>query len=240
MGIGANAVVSQPLMARTSASRFSRLTIWCPSSSNIRHSTVQPAQRVEHLLRLAGRDVGVVGAVYQQQRGRQCLDPQQRRQPLEQFTVVDRVAVLGIRRCRDPWLGVAVERGEVAHPADADAGGEKLGVEGQRRLSQVATVGPAAAADAVCRQPTSRSTRKRTQSATSSIAANRNSLSSACMKVRPNPPEPRIFGVSTVIPASSSGKISPVLAGPAPRVRRADRSTHRPGPRRPAGGTARR
>ena len=61
---------------------------------------------------------------------------------------------------------------------------------------------------------TSRSTRKRTQSATSSIAANRNSLSSACMKVRPNPPEPRTFGVSTVIPASSSGGKDLAVVGP--------------------------
>ena len=66
--------------------------------------------------------------------------------------------------------------------------------ERQRRLCQVAAVGPPAAGDAVraargrCRRGTA------PQSATSSIAAKRRSLSSACMNVLPNPPEPRTFG----------------------------------------------
>ena len=45
---------------------------------------------------------------------------------LEQLPVADRVTVLRIGRRRDPRLGVAVARVQIAHPADADACREQL------------------------------------------------------------------------------------------------------------------
>ena len=154
MGAAAKAATSQSLMALTSTVRFSRLTISCPSSSKTRSSTLRPSrtQCVVHLLRFARRDVGVVEAVNQQQRCGHRVRAQQRRQTVEQFPVADGMAVLRVSRRGDPRFGGAVPRVQIAHPADADSGGEKLRMKGERGLRQISAVRPTAARDAVLRR----------------------------------------------------------------------------------------
>ena len=193
-------------MAFSSTARFSRLSISWPSSSKSSSSAVRPSARsASHICcDSLGRNVGVVETVDQKQRRGHRVRPRQRGQLVEQIAIADRVAVLGVGRRRDPLFGVAVPGVQVAHPADADA-----------RREQVADETPAQpASDSRRRTSRSRrcvrgrrplSTRNRTASATSSMAAKRRSRSSACMKERPNPPDPRTFGRNTLIPASSSG-----------------------------------
>ena len=164
---------------------------------HVLHLDAARAQGRDDLVRLGLGDARVVGALDHQQRGRDVVDPVERRARLEvgQLLGVVRVADVaepGARQQRAPVGGERAHQRDEARRADhADRGREDVGREGGADQRGVPAVGAAVdrrrAPGRRCPRPTSHST----PSIRSSCILPANSRSAACVNALPKPVEPR-------------------------------------------------
>ncbi len=113
------------------------------------HRHVPSGQCGDDPVRLAARHVRVVRTVHDQQRNGDPVGRVDRGQRAQQGRVGARLAVLRDGRGGHPRLGRGVERLQVGHAADVDAGPEQPGEPGQGDEREVPAVGAAADGEAV-------------------------------------------------------------------------------------------